>query len=271
MCPESAAEMDALKRHREDPGLIVYEANTLRDVERIRREVEGRRWAARHGIPTAETVAKDPDDRWLVSRRIRDDPGEPSTYVAAAFDMAQRIQGLPHPRFTTAGSTWRASRWSLPARVRRLLRAGIGLRTFVVTRSAYERLSCDTTLHNDYHRDNVLNTSGSLGHVTVVDWEFTAVGPRHQDLVRLIVDLRDLATARDAWDLLVGSVSAAERPALATLLRWLALRTYASEVTVRPSVLDPAKCERRRMRWLDAQEWAGELAPVASVRRGDDD
>ena len=254
--------MDALERHRGDPSLIVYEASTARDVERIRREVEGRRWAAHHGIPTAETVAKDPDNRWLVSQRIWDEPGESPTYVTAALDMAQRIQRLPHPRFTTAGSTWRAPRRSLPVRVRRLLRAGIGLQAFVVARSAYEQLACDATLHNDYHRDNVLNTTGSLGHVTVVDWEFTAVGPRHQDMVRFIVDLRECVVARNAWNLLVDSVPPADRPALATQLRWLTLRTFASEVTVSPWLLDPAKCARRRARWLDAHEWADELSPA---------
>ncbi len=257
--------MDELSRHANDPALLVYEARDARDVLRIRREVEGRQWAARHGIPTAETVAKDPDDRWLVSRRIREQRGESPEYVEAALELSQRIQRLPHPNFTTAGSTWRAPRRSLPVRWARLLRAGIGLQTFVATRTAYEDLACDTTLHGDYHRDNVLNTVAELGHVTAVDWEFTAVGPRHQDMVRLIVDLPDVAGACDAWDLLVESVPPADRSALAIQLRWLALRTYASEVTVAPGAVDRARCERRRARWLDAQEWAHELSPPAGA------
>ncbi len=258
--------MGELWRYRRDPAYLVYEADSARDVRRIKREVEGRLWAAGHGIPTARTVASDRAGRWLVTRRIHDEPGEPATYVAAALEMSQRIQRLPPPRFVTPGSSWRAPRWSLPARVGRLLHAGVDLRTFAAVRRAYDRLPREVTLHNDYHRDNVLNTSGALGHVTVVDWEFTAVGPRHQDMVQLVVDLRDDATARDAWDLLVGSVPPADRPALAIQLRWLTLRTYATEVTVAPGAVDPDKCERRRARWLDAQEWAGELAPVGPGR-----
>lgn len=258
--------MTALSRHAADDTVHVYEAENARDVRRIRREVEGRRWAASHGIPTVETLDKDPDDRWLVSRRVWDEPGEPARYVVAALEMSQRIQRLPHPHFTTPGQAWRAPRRSLAVRVARLLRAGIDLQMFATTRNAYERLACDTTLHGDYHRDNVLNTTGSLGHVTVIDWEFTAAGPRHQDMVRLVVDLRDVAVARDAWNLLVGSVRRAERPALAIQLRWLALRTYASEVTVRPSRLDAVECERRRARWLDVQDWARDLAPIEPGR-----
>lgn len=255
--------MDDATRFRADPDLVVYKATSARDVRRIRREAEGRRWAAEHGIPTAVTVARDPDDRWLVSRRIHDEGGEPTAYVEAAVEMSRRIQRLPHPRFATAGSSWRAPRRTMPLRVGRLLRAGIDLRAFLAARNAYDRLPRDVTLHNDYHRDNVLNTTAAAGHVTVVDWEFTAVGPRHEDMVRLVVDLCDVTVARAAWDLLVGSVPAADRPSLATQLRWLSLRTYATEVTVAPWELDEAKCERRRARWLDAQAWAGELASVA--------
>ncbi len=258
--------MTAPSRYTADTTLHVYEAEDARDVRRIRREVEGRQWAASHGIPTVETIDKDPDDRWLVSRRVWDEPGEPATYVVAAQEMSQRIQRLPHPHFATSGQAWRAPRRSLAVRVARLLRAGVDLPAFASTRSAYERLACDTTLHGDYHRDNVLNTTGSLGHVTVIDWEFTGVGPRHQDMVRMVVDLRDVAVARDAWNRLVGSVPSADRPALAIQLRWLALRTYASEVTVPPSRLDPVRCERRRARWSDVQEWAAELAPVKTGR-----
>ncbi len=101
--------MDALKRHREDPGLIVYEASTTRDVERIRREVEGRRWAARHGIPTAETVAKDPDDRgWSA--------GGSGTSPASRRRTSRRR------------STWRSASSACPIRAsRRRARPGVRL------------------------------------------------------------------------------------------------------------------------------------------------
>lgn len=261
--------MDRLESFVDDPDLVVYRARTAGDVLRIRREVEGRRWAARHGIPTAETVAKDDDDRWLVSRRIVEEPGEPLTYIAAALDMAGRIQRLPHPHFATSGSTWRAPRRSAPLRVARMMRAGIDLRAFVAVKHAFELLPRDVTVHNDYHRENVLNTS-SLGHVTVIDWEFTAVGPRHQDMVRLIVDIQDTALALAAWRMLVESVPPADHPALAAQLRWLTMRTYGSEVTVPPRALNLAKCEHRRARWADAQTWADELGRPIDIRRTHD-
>ena len=254
--------MDELASYRDDPTLLVYEARDARDVRRIRREVEGRRWAADHGIPTAETVAKARDDRWLVTRWIPEEPSESLDYVAAAHEMAQRIERLPRPRFVTPGSSWRAPRWSRPVRVGRLLAAGLDPRTFVRTRRAYDELPREVTLHNDYHRQNVLNTTAARGHVTVVDWEFTAVGPRHQDMVRLVVDLRDPGLAREAWELLLRSVPGADHAALAAQLRWLALRTYATELTVPRRDRDPAQSARRRARWRDAQEWAGELTPA---------
>jgi hypothetical protein len=251
--------VDTLSKYVEDPELVVYVATNPGDVLRIRREVEGRRWAASHGIPTAETVARDVGDRWLVSRRVADEPGEPATYLAAALEMSQRIQRLPHPCFATSGSTWRAPRRSVPLRVARMAQAGIDLRAFVTARGAVEVLPHDTTVHNDYHRQNVLNTA-ALGHVTVIDWEFTALGPRHQDMVRLIVDIQDASVAQAAWLMLVDSVPPADHGALAAQLRWLTIRTYASEVTVSRRALNAVKCAHRRERWRHAQSWADELS-----------
>ncbi|NYJ01434.1 hypothetical protein HNR19_002132 [Nocardioides thalensis] len=249
-----------------DDELVVDRARTAADVRRIRREVEGRLWAASHGIPTAEIVAKDDDDRWLVSRRVLDEPGEPAAYVCAAFEMSARIQALPHPRFLTAATTWRAPRLGLPLRLSRMARAGIDPRDVVAARRAFEELPATATVHNDYHRQNVLNTA-SVGHVTVIDWEYATIGPRHQDAVRLIVDIADHGAAHEAWRTLVDLALAADRPALATILRWMTIRTYCSEVAVSRRVLDPAKCAHRRERWLQARLWADELARPAGESR----
>lgn len=256
--------MTTMPRSIENDELVVSTARTPDGLMRIRREVEGRDWAAAHGIPTAETLAADLDDGWLVSRRVVEEPGESPEYVVAALEMSRRIEALPHPLFASAGATWRAPRRTLPVRVARMTRAGLDLATFAAARRAFEVLPKVVTVHNDYHRQNVLNTV-SLGHVTVIDWEFTAVGPRHQDMVRLIVDIHDPATAYFAWRLLVDSVPRADHPALAAQLRWLTLRTYGTEVTVDPKVFDPAKSERRRQRWLEAQQWADDVAPDHAV------
>jgi hypothetical protein len=242
-----------------DPSLVVDEARSDRDVLRIRREVAGREWATRHRIPTAETVALDPDGRWLVSRRAADEPGEPWPYVLAAFDVARQIQDLPCPSFVTTAATWRAPRRTVALRAARMLRGGIDLRAFVAARTAFDELPRDATVHNDYHRSNVLS-SGSPHGVTVIDWELTSLGPRHQDLVMLLVDIVDPEVAHAAWRVLVDSVPATEHAALATQLRWLTLRTYASEITTPQIPSNPAKTERRRLRWVQAQDWAAELA-----------
>ena len=243
-----------------DPDVVVDEARTSTGVIRIQRELAGRAWATRHGIPTAETLAADPEGRWLVSRRVADEPGEPWSYVTAAFEVGRRIEELPRPSFVTTDASWRAPRRTVALRVARMLLGGIDLRGFVATRTAFEQLPCDATVHNDFHRSNVLN-SGSRDGVTVIDWELTSTGPRHQDLVMLVVDLVDPQLARAAWQLLVDSVPAREHPALATQLRWLTLRTYASEITTAQIPSNPAKTERRRLRWVHAQDWAAELAP----------
>lgn len=245
-----------------DPAVVVDEARNARDVVRIRREIAGREWATRHGIGTAETVAVHPDGLWLVSRRARDEPGEPWSYVLAAFDAASRIQDLPCPDFAGSPTAWRAPRRSVPLRAARLLRAGVDLREFVAARTAFDQLPRSVTVHNDFHRKNVLNsgTDGRPGSgVTVIDWELTARGPRHHDLVMLIVDVVDSEVARAAWQLLLDSVPVQEHPALATQLRWLTLRTYTSEITSPSDDTDVAKTARRRERWRAAQQWADEL------------
>ncbi|GAA3824181.1 aminoglycoside phosphotransferase family protein [Nocardioides panacisoli] len=248
----------------ENPDLVVFRAASSGDVLRVRREVEGRQWAARHGIPTAEIVAMDRDCRWLVSRRVHDEPEETTAYAVAALDVAQRIQALPHPRFVTPAATWRAPRRTVPLRATRLVRAGLDLRMFLAVRRAYDQLPRDATVHHDYHRHNVLNTAGP--GVTVIDWEHAGTGPRHHDMVRLVVTLHEPAVAEAAWQMLVASVRPHERPALATQLRWLTLRTYASEIAVARHALDQAQGEHRRARWHLAREWAAELAPDGAAR-----
>lgn len=241
-----------------DDEFVIDQARGPADVRRIRREVEGRQWASRHGIPTAEIVAKDADDHWLVSRRVVDAPGEPTEYVAAALDVAERIQRLPPPRFANGSASWRAPRRTMPVRLRRMVRAGIDPRAFLRTRRAYEALPLDSTVHNDYHRHNVLNTS-ALGHVTVIDWEHTSLGPRHHDALRMILTIPDPVAAHAAWRMLLASVPPGHYPGLAVQLRWLALRTYAGDVIVSPHELDRAKGDHRRERWEQARRWAEDL------------
>lgn len=251
--------MAAPSKYLDDPDVVVDQARSNAGVLRIRRELAGRAWATQHGIPTAETLDADPQGQWLVSRRVADEPGEPWSYVTAAFDVGRRIEELPCPSFVTTEATWRAPRRTVALRVARMLLGGIDLRAFVAARTAFEQLPRDATVHNDFHRSNVLNSATPQG-VTVIDWELTSLGPRHQDLVMLVVDLVEPHLAHAAWRLLADSVPAAEHPALAAQLRWLTLRTYASEITTAQIPSNPAKTERRRMRWVQAQDWAAELA-----------
>lgn len=248
-----------LAAYRDDPDLVVYEYGGPGDDMRVRRELEGRRWAAEHGIPTAETVAFDPAFRWLVSRRVEDEAEESMAYVEAALEMAQRIARLPTPRFSTEGGSWQTPPRGRLRRALLLARHGIRPDAFLAARSAALGLGHSTTVHNDYNRQNVLNSVATAGHVTIVDWEFTGVGPPHHDMLRLIVDLQDPGLARSAWDLLVSTAPRSDHAALSAQFRWLAIRTLGSEVIVPRRDRNLPKTAHRKARVELAHTLADEL------------
>ncbi len=245
-----------------DPQIIVDVAKSVADRARILREIEGRRWAVRHGIRTASTISHADDGAWLATQRLIDQPETTMAYVESAWETAERLSRLEDPGFATGAASWRAPRWSVPVRVWRLMRAGIAPTTFVQTRRAAAALPVDAMAHHDYHRANVLNTP-SLGGVTVVDWEYAGPGPRHLDIIHLIVDLPSDELAEAAWRLLLEHAEPGERHLLAVQLRWVALRTWASEAHLSADDSHPFTAVRRRSRWLLAQQWADEIDPGA--------
>ncbi len=242
-----------------DPDVLVDVASGRADRQRILREVEGRRWAQRHGVPTAATLAVDPDGGWIATRRLAEDGPPDRRYVESAWEVAERLAQLAPPNFVTPAATWRAPLRSRPVRALRLWRAGIAPARFVATRRAAFAGASLVTAHHDYHRENVLNTI-SRGSVTVLDWEFAGLGPRHADFLRLVVDLEPVALAGEAWFLALEHLPPAERRAAAALLRWLALRTYASEVDLPPDRVQADKVARRRLRWAAVRQWTADLA-----------
>ncbi|WP_160158249.1 aminoglycoside phosphotransferase family protein [Nocardioides sp. SLBN-35] len=240
-----------------DPSFIVFAATEPGDVRRIRREVEGRAWAAAHGLPTARTVAVGPDDRWMASRRVADEPGESQDYLEAALDVARRIERIPAPRFRTEGASWAAPRSATVGNALRLAAAGVSPWLFASTRTAAARVPCTVTVHNDFHRANVLRAGP--GEVVVIDWEYTSTGPRHHDFLRLLVDVVDADLARGGLESVLRSAPRAEHAAIAHQLRWLALRTYGSEVCIPAADLRPDLVERRRRRWREVFAWTAGL------------
>ncbi|GAB2987272.1 phosphotransferase [Nocardioides montaniterrae] len=248
---------------RLDPDLVVDEARTARDVARILREVDGRAWARRHGIRTADVVASDPDGGWLVSRRLVDVPIESEGFVEAALETALRIQGAPDPGFSDPADGWRASRRGLPWRVARIIGAGIDPRHFAAERAAFSALPHDGAVHNDFHRGNVFNLSTDGGPVAVIDWDLMTTGPRHLDMVQLIVDLDEHDLALHAWELLLSVAAPEARAALATQLRWIAVRTYASALLEPRAEVDRSRLARRRRRWILARSWADDVGGAA--------
>lgn len=244
----------ALRAAHLDSGFVLDQAVDRRGRARIRAEVEGRAWARRHAIPTAEIVAHDPHWSWLISRRVAEEPETSMAYLEAAFDASLRIQSAVEP-CSRKHTAWRAPRWTAPIRVGRMLAAGIDPKGFVEARRAASRLPHDAPTHNDFHRGNVLNHVHETGQVAIIDWELMTTGPRHHDMVQLIVDLADSTAAKAAWDLLVSQTSPWEHDALAVQLRWLAIRTYASDVCGPRDDRDADKLRRRRARLREVETW----------------
>lgn len=243
-----------------DPDVLVDVARSPSDRVRILREVEGRTWASSHGISTATTLAHADDGAWVATQLLVDQPGFSMAYIESAWETAERLRLLDHPRFVTGAATWRAPRRSVPRRAWRLFRAGIDPATFIRTRHAAAMLPNDTTAHHDYHRDNVLNTPAP-GGVTVLDWEYTSLGPRYGDFIRLIVDIEPEQLAVAAWQHLLDQAPDDAGHLVATQLRWLSLRTLASEVDLPAHAVQPDEAARRRRRWKMAQQWTAEIDP----------
>lgn len=241
-----------------DASLIVDEARTPADRARILREVEGRRWAVSHGIPTAETVAFEPSGGWLISRRLVDRPGTCLPYLEAALAVALRIQRAPLPRRPPTVDPWKAPRSAAVGNAVRLLAAGVSPREYVATRSAAQRLPATATVHNDFHRSNVLD-QGERG-VAVIDWEFLSAGPPHRDFLQLLVNVRYDHLAQAGWEMLLRATGTGDHATIARQFPWLALRTYASQLGAPEVDRDPELLAHNRRRWRQAREWASWIA-----------
>lgn len=239
-----------------DPEVVVHEATSRTDRDRIRREVEGRRWATKHGIPTAETVAVGPDDAWIVSRRLVDRPGESLPYLEAALEASFRIQRAPAPEMQLSSDAWSAPRSAAVGNAVRLAAAGVMPWEFVRTRATAEAVPSTVTIHNDFHRNNVLRAADDA--VAVIDWELLSPGPIHRDFLLLLVGVRDDALARQGWEMLRAATPRAEHAALAQQLPWLALRCYAIEIC-EADYRRPTELAHHRRRWGQARAWAAEV------------
>ncbi|MBM7520318.1 phosphotransferase [Nocardioides nitrophenolicus] len=243
---------------RRDPSLVIDEARRPADRARILREVEGRQWAAEHGIPTAETVAVGRHGAWLVSRRLEDRPGVSLAYLQAALDVAQRIQHAPRPRLAPVADAWKAPRSAAVANAARLAAGGVSPREYVATRATAQRVPSTAMIHNDFHRDNVLDLGAGAG-VAVIDWEFLTPGPPHRDFLQLLVNVRDDDLAHEGWELLLRQAPAAEHELIGRQFPWLALRTYASQLTAADPDRDVAQRAHNRKRWRQARRWSSSL------------
>lgn len=239
---------------RADPTLVIDEARGARGRVRILREVAGRRWAVTNGIPTAETVAVGRDGNWLVSRRLEDRAGLTSDYLAAALEAAQRIHRATAPEWAPVPDVWKAPRSAALGNAARMMAVGVSPREYVATRAAAQSLPPTGMVHNDFHRDNVLHQGD--GAVAVIDWEFLAVGPPHRDFLQLLVNVRDDDLAHEGWEMLLRSCGPMAYAAVARQFPWLALRTYASELTTSGPDRDPVQRAHNRKRWQQAKKWS---------------
>lgn len=204
-------------------GVVVELAESDAGRLRIRRELWGRAWADRAGVPTATVLAADPAGSWLVSEWV--EAGAPSgpSYLDRAVEVAGLIAAAPPPLPGPPPSVWRSPRHAALTRTARAVAGRMPVRLWWAARAAARALPQVPVAHGDFYHRNVL-WRRDRGEVCVVDWEYLSAGPRHGDLLRLWTILPS-RTDRDALlHRILTAVPAAQHREVATLGLWLALR-----------------------------------------------
>jgi hypothetical protein len=196
---------------------------------RIQRELWGRDWAVRHGVPTATVHAADPDGEWMIGEWIT--PGAPSgpSFLDAALATANRIAAAPPPTAGPPPNVWRSARRDVVLRTARALAGRMPMRLWWASRTAARTLPLVPVAHGDYYHRNVL-WRPDAGSVCVVDWEYLGAGPRHGDLLRLWTILPARADREDLMTRILAAAPPAQHREIATLALWLALRLLGENI-----------------------------------------
>lgn len=233
-------------------------------------ELAGRAFAAARGVAVPAVVAHAGDGAWLLSRRAANDrlgPAEEIQLATHAIAFCAALRPPPPPDLPVAHRRWRASRLTLPMRAGRAALGHLPVRDFLAARSAAAALPDGEIAHGDLHPGNLLLDRRD-GSAVLVDWTHLGPAPVGTDLLRWWVSCeRPDARALVVEDLL-SRTTAAQRPALGTLLWWLALRELAIAVTSAPVDRDPGDADRARRRLPEARALAREWQAAPAVRPG---
>jgi aminoglycoside phosphotransferase (APT) family kinase protein len=196
---------------------------------RIRRELWGRAWAARAGLPTAAVHGADGEGSWLLAEWVPAAPAAGPRYLDRALATASALADAEPPPASPGASVWRSPRRAALARTARALRGRLPLRLWWAARTAARALPQVPIAHGDYYHRNVL-WRPDAGEVCVVDWEYLGPGPRHGDALRLWTVLperrdRDALLAR-----LFAAAPVAQHRDIAMLALWLSLRLLGENI-----------------------------------------
>lgn len=243
----------------EHPGRVrVRVAVDEQGRRRNRLETQGRTWAERHGIRVPRIVDHDPTGAWLVSEEVASDPRRGKDYVDLGLAVAERIAGAQPLATADATSGWRAPSRGRVVRATQLWRGGIHPRQFLRDRGAALGLPAGGAVHGDLYDSNVLYPKGESA--VVIDWEHAGTGPRHHDEIRFLTTLSLDEDAEYALECLLRRAARSDREAIGIQLRWLSLRHYADQIVPGPEVVPEERVREVERRWLQATQWADEIA-----------
>jgi aminoglycoside phosphotransferase (APT) family kinase protein len=196
---------------------------------RIRRELWGRAWAARAGLPTAAVHGADGDGSWLLAEWVEPAPAAGARYLERALAMASALALAEPPPSAPGASVWRSPRRAALVRTGRALAGRMPLRLWWAARRAARALPVVPIAHGDYYHRNVL-WRPERDEVCIVDWEYLGPGPRHGDALRLWTVLPTRADRDALLARLFAAAPVAQHREIALLALWLSLRLLGENI-----------------------------------------
>lgn len=244
---------------REHVAYLAYDEASLNRLDRERTRIL---WALGAGIPVPEVVEN--SDALLVTARAPVDPPGGTRYVELAVEAASAIAGSEPPELSNLSGHRSAPKRTLVIRGVRALAGGLDPRRFASAKRAAAELPRDTLCHGDFHPNNVL-FDARAGRVAVIDWSYLGFQPRGTDLVYFWTRLPDPEDRALLAERLIESSD--DRRHLGTLMRWIAIRSYAEMITDQAwRKWDRAKLRLGRTVMQKAEETARRAEGTASTR-----
>ena len=241
------------------PGLVVDIATGPHGQQLNLLELHGRRWAQAAGLPTVRVLGA--DERagdWLAGELVATAPATGPAYLDHALEVSARLARSTPPAGGPGRTSWRAPRRTRPARLARMVAAGVPLRQFSHVRAAAAGLPQVAVAHGDLTYRNLLHVEGT-GAVTLVDWEYLGPAPAHVDELRLWSTLKAPGDRAHLLDGLLRTLPQREHAAVGLLALWLCLRLFAENVAAPARDRDAADSAHARAMAREAAGLAREL------------